>query len=167
MYIDLEQNQLNSKLEIKHFSALCEQEQKQVKELFLKEINIEYSHILYKKLNNNFSILGYFIVDNNSITNSKIYEYYRQTSIAITEKDPQNTAQSIACLQICTWVFDLSLKNEDTLKYIFSFITQIIIDQPYILWYEEGNKQESIIVENTLLGNTSAIIYFTQWFLQK
>ena len=164
MYLDLVNVQVNNDFGIVPYFNLNDLNQERVNDLFPQEWNLHESYVLYKTVGNSVLILGYFILDNTHITNSTIFESLQRNTINYLGVNHLPLIQNERCVHLRTWIFDKQLGNEQGLKRVFSYITNIIDNPPYILWCEDGNDLLFYNVKDELLGNSGAVAYFSTQF---
>ena len=136
--------------------------------VFQKEIP-DNAIIVYSSFNDSVVILGYYVIDNLNIIQSRFYESLRSATIAFEGCDLTKEIESIPCIHISEWCFDESLREQRYLQYIFSDIISNNDENRSIVWCDNCNEVffYPIVRNENILSNTAAIIYFTDNFIQK
>lgn len=164
MYLELVNTQINNDFGIIHYSNLNEVNQINANRLFHHENNLHESYLLCKTNGDSVLFLGYFILDNTHITSSTQFDVLQHNTINYYNVDYLPLIQNERCVHIHTWVFDVQLGNVQGIKRVFSYITNITDNRPYILWCEIDNNLLFYRVEDGIYGHTMAVNYFSKNF---
>jgi len=96
--------------------------------------------IVYSPSDDGIVVLGYYILNNQNITESVFYNALRDNSINSHGIDCHQSFLNAECHKIQEWVFDVSLNNKQHLYHIFSIMISSIEthERLTILWCESG-----------------------------
>ena len=164
MYLELVNIQVNNDFGIIHYSNLNEVNKIHANKLFHQENNLNDSYLLCKTNGDLVFFLGYFILDNTHITSSAQFDVLQHNTNNYYGVGNLPLIQNERCIHIRTWVFDVQLGNVQGLKRVFSYITNITNNRPYILWCETDNNLLFYGIENGIYGHTMAVNYFSRNF---
>lgn len=139
MFKTIQNNPPTNNLWIISFRTLCfRQEDKAIiEECFPNELD-EDSMIIYNTSDEGFVVLGYYKMDSQNITTSSMYDQLRNEIHAFCHTDHiDNTEEltQVKCGHLCSWVFDISLRNKECLNKICNAI-YYSASPSYFLWYE-------------------------------
>ena len=82
--------------------------------------------IVYSLSDDGIVVLGYYILNNQNITESVFYNALRDNSIHSHGIDCHQSFLNAECHKIQEWVFDVSLNNKQHLYHIFSIMISSI-----------------------------------------
>lgn len=159
MYLKLTNKQINGPLVFIPFLELNDIYKDYLNSKFVN-VDLHDAHVLCKYDNDSLVILGYLILNNTHMINSRLFETLRQNTINLGGNDPLPDVKNKRCKHLSDWVFDVQLSNRKDIGDIFYFITSIIQELPCILWCEIGDELHYCRIENEILGQTRAIAYF-------
>ena len=164
MYIHLTDKHINEHIGIVHFLNLNKLNQVRVNELFVN-VDLQDAHILYQTTDECPIVLGYFILDKTPITESALFEPYRQNMIAAGEEESLTSFEH--CLHLRSWVFDKQLDNKIHIGHIVSYIASSGGDRPNILWCECGDELLCYRIESNLLKQISQTLLILRYISLK
>lgn len=164
MFTQLTDKQIDEHIGIAHFSNLNELNQVRVNELFVN-VDLQDALILYQTTDEYPIFLGYFILDKTPITESALFEPYRQNMIAAGEEESLTSFEH--CLHLRSWVFDKQLDNKNHIGHIVSYITSTDGNRPYILWCECGDELLCYRIEPYLLKQISQTLLILRYISLK
>lgn len=145
------------------FRTLCHEQESKTKceECFPNELD-EDSMIIYNTSDDGFVVLGYYNLDTKNITESHMYEQLRNNTYAFCQIDDTEEFKRLKCSHLCSWVFDISLRNKECLNIICSHMFSSA-SPSYLLWYE--GKEELVFYPRD--RKYSAIEYFVNAFMKE
>ena len=129
------------------------------------------SFIIYTIISENeASVLGYFNLDNLSITESPRFAYLNANTIAVNKKDSSDELERMPSIHISQWVFDNSLKNKSALNSIFQAITAFCYatSENTMLWTDSNDLYFYPLRQSDIpFGHNAAIAYFIDKFMNE
>lgn len=163
MYKKIQENPIINDLWIIRFDVLSSDSKAkfECEHCFPKELN-NNSVIIYSPSDDGIVVLGYFNLDNLSITSSSLFEQIRNITLSFNGIDNIEQLSQIKCSHICSWVFDDSLRTN---KHLNKIVESIVIKskKSFLLWYEYHDELIFYPLENYYL----AIDYFVKAFSKK
>ncbi len=96
--------------------------------------------IIYSPSDDGIIVLGYYVLNNQNITESYLYNALRNISRNINGVDHHQSFLNAECHKIEEWVFDNSLNNKQHLFHIFTIIISSIVVHEGLsfLWCDSG-----------------------------
>ena len=164
MFTQLTDKQIGEHIGIALFSNLNELNQVRVNELFVN-VDLQNARILYQTTDECPIFLGYFILDKTPITESALFEPYRQNMIAAGEEESLTSFEH--CLHLRSWVFDKQLDNKIHIGHIVPYIASTDGNRPYILWCECGDELLCYRIEPNLLKQISQTLLILRYISLK
>lgn len=119
MYIKVTQNQISGGLYCVPFEYISNQEE--CEDIFKREFS-NSDLIVYSPAHNTIVPLGYFVIDNQSIVESRHYNTFVHNCVELTGINPSDTLSQIECKHISEWVLDEALKSNALLTSLFTSI---------------------------------------------
>lgn len=163
MYKTIQNKPIINNLWIIPFRSLCLNQESKTKceECFPCELD-ENSMIIYNTSDDGFVVLGYYKLDSQNITESLMFNKLRNITYTICQIDDTEVIKQIKCSHICSWVFDISLRNKECLTQICSHMLSMS-SPSYLLWYD--GKEELVFYPRN--RKYSAIEHFVNAFLKE
>ena len=164
MFTQLTDKHINEHIGIVHFSNLNELNQVRVNELFVN-VDLQDAHILHQITDECPIFLGYFILDKTPITESALFEPYRQNMIAAGEDESLTSFEH--CIHLRSWVFDKQLDNKIHIGHIVSYIASTDGNRPQILWCECGDELLCYRIDPNLLKQITQTLLILRYISLK
>lgn len=163
MYRKIQENPIINDLWIIRFDVLSSDSKAKLEceSCFPNELNDD-SVIIYNPSDDGIIVLGYFNLDNLSITSSSLFEQVKNITLSFYDIDNIEQLSQIKCSHICSWVFDDSLRTSEHLNKIVESIV-IKSKNSILLWYEYHDELIFYPLKNYYL----AIDYFVKSFSKK
>lgn len=170
MYTHLQQNPQINYILVVEFRNLKQNDKVRTKCTETLQCDLsDDDYIVYSPSDNDITVLGRLVLNDENITTSTMYGSLRNNTTSFYGEDHTERLQQITCRKIEKWIFDESLKNKSHLSQIFSFICRETSKEAMILWYE-GTEEiifYPVINDQMIFARPSAVSYFTNAFLNE
>lgn len=167
MYIKVTQNQISGGLYCVPFEYIPNQEE--CEDIFKREFS-NSDLIVYSPAHNTIVPLGYFVIDNQSIVESRHYDTFVHNCVELTGINPSDTLSQIECKHISEWVLDEALKSNALLTSLFTSIISAFMPEngTIELWYDGSHELRFYPIKNDCnIIYPSAISYFVSSFMNE
>jgi hypothetical protein len=168
MYIEFTQKQICDRIHCIPFEYISNQKEECESIFGRKFSNSDF--VVYSSTHNTIVLLGYLVIDNQPIAESRHYDTFVQNCVDFSEINPTDTLLQIGCKHIAEWVLDEALKSNALLTSLFTSIISAIMPEngTIELWYDGSQELRFYPIKNDCnIIYPSAISYFVSSFMNE